>query len=64
MGTVQLGNGTLILNATNALGTTSPLVLGENNGNSTTVTINAGFTQEFSALSNAAEASYRRWQET
>lgn len=52
-GNVTLGNGTLILNNNNAVSPSAALTLGENNGNVTKVTINAGFTQGFASIANS-----------
>jgi autotransporter-associated beta strand protein len=59
-GAVQVGNGTLVANATNALDTASSLILGEGNPNNTTFRINDGFTQEFAAISNDATSNVRQ----
>jgi fibronectin-binding autotransporter adhesin len=53
-GSIGIGNGTLVANATNAFVPTTPFVLGENNANNTRLTINSGFTQSFSAISTFA----------
>lgn len=52
-----IGNGTLVANTTNAFNPALPITLGENNGNNTRLTINAGFTQGFSAISTFATTS-------
>lgn len=49
-----IGNGTLVANTTNAFNPTTTFTLGEGNGNNTRLTINAGFTQTFSAISTFA----------
>jgi autotransporter-associated beta strand protein len=53
-GALGIGNGTLVANATDAFNPALPITLGENNGNNTRLTINAGFTQGFSAISTFA----------
>jgi autotransporter-associated beta strand protein len=52
-GAVQVGNGSLVANATNAFSTASNLTLGEGNTNNTIFRINEGFTQEFASITNA-----------
>ena len=49
-GPVRIGNGTLVLNNNNAVALTTNLSFGEGNTNATTLTINAGFTQELASL--------------
>lgn len=56
-GTVTVANGTLIAGATNAFQTSTALILGEGNGNNGRFTINAGFSQSFSAISNDASST-------
>jgi len=56
-GTVTVANGTLVAGATNAFQTSTALVLGEGNGNNGRFTINAGFSQTFSAISNNASTT-------
>lgn len=53
-GNVLVANGSLIVNATNALSPTSTLVLGEGNGNNGRLTINAGFSQTFGVIGTTA----------
>jgi fibronectin-binding autotransporter adhesin len=49
-----VANGSVVLNNTNALEPGKPLILGEGNANSGTLTINSGFTQNFSAIDTAS----------
>lgn len=56
-GTITVANGTLAAGATNAFQTSNALELGEGNGNNGRFTINAGFSQSFSSISNNASTT-------
>jgi autotransporter-associated beta strand protein len=56
-GNVTVANGTLAAGATNAFVTSTALVLGEANGNNGRFSINDGFSQSFSSISNDASTT-------
>jgi autotransporter-associated beta strand protein len=56
-GAVRIGNGTLVLNNNNAVSPTTNLSFGEGNANVTTLTINAGFTQELAAVATESAST-------
>ncbi|GAA5121371.1 autotransporter-associated beta strand repeat-containing protein [Luteolibacter yonseiensis] len=51
-GPVRVSNGSLILNNTNAVSPSTQLTLGQTDGSAATLTVNAGFTQEFVSIVN------------
>jgi fibronectin-binding autotransporter adhesin len=52
-GSTTLANGGIVVGTTNALESNKPLILGEGNSNSGTLTINGGFTQHFGSIASA-----------
>ena len=56
-GSITVANGTLAAGATNAFVSSTALVLGEANGNNGRFSINDGFSQSFSSISNNASTT-------
>lgn len=56
-GPVRVAIGTLVLNNNNALSSGTNLTLGQGDGNTGTLTVNAGFTQDFASITNDATST-------
>lgn len=57
IGSLNIANGGIILNNANTLPAATPLVLSQPGSGTGTLTINAGFSQEFSAISNVGSGN-------